>query len=52
MLFVLSKAVDVLERLESNGVIAYISKDMANIKKLSDELDRLNRIKNKSIITK
>ena len=40
-----------MERLEENGVIAYISKDFQNLKKLRDELDRLKKYENKSQIT-
>ena len=41
----------IMERLEENGVIAYISKDFQNLKKLRDELDRLKKYENKSQIT-
>ncbi|HUI32038.1 MAG TPA: phage tail tape measure protein [Dysgonamonadaceae bacterium] len=46
----LNRNSDILERLEENGIIAYMSKDLANIKKMRDELERLQKIENKAKI--
>lgn len=46
----LNRNSDILERLEENGVIAYMSKDLANIKKMRDELERLKKLENKAKI--
>lgn len=50
LIAVLGRTVDVLERLEENGIIAYMSKDLANVKKMRDELERLQKIENKAKI--
>lgn len=47
---VLIRAVDVLERLEANGVIAYMSKDFDDVRQIRDRIDELKKIENKSII--
>ncbi len=46
----LNRNSDILERLEENGIIAYMSKDLANVKKMRDELERLQKIENKAKI--
>ena len=50
MMLLMHRAIDVLERLEENGVVAVMSKDYSNIKKLREELDKLKKIESKSII--
>src|SRR5690606_26966434 len=37
----------ILERLETDGVPAFLDKNMRNIKKLRDEFQRLDKIENK-----
>lgn len=52
MLAALIKNNELLEALNENGVIAYMSKDLDQIKKFRDELDRLQKIERKSVIVK
>lgn len=50
LISVLSRAVNVLEQLEENGVIAHMSRDFNDIRLLRDRIDELKKVENKSII--
>ncbi|WP_417237182.1 MULTISPECIES: phage tail tape measure protein [Flavobacteriaceae] len=43
----LNRNSEILEKLEANGVTAFMDKEMRNIKKLRDEFQRLEKIENK-----
>lgn len=43
----LNRNSNILEKLETNGVPAYMDKNMRNIKKLREEFERLEKIENK-----
>ncbi|WP_026755017.1 phage tail tape measure protein [Sediminibacter sp. Hel_I_10] len=50
LIIALNRNSEVLERIESNGLTAVMSKDMTNIKKFRDEMQRLEKIERKSTI--
>lgn len=50
MLIVLNRAVSVLEKLEKNGVIAYMSRDFNDIRRLRDRINELEKAEKKANI--
>ncbi|MBO2546126.1 phage tail tape measure protein [Salegentibacter sp. BDJ18] len=46
LLMVVSRAVDVLDRLEQNGVIAYLERDMENARKMDEDIKEYNKWRN------
>lgn len=48
MMALMAKNIDLLDDLKTSGVIAYISKDYREMKKLQEQLDKLKALKEKS----